>query len=1156
MQMVPSIDAAGIIVFSETWLQEGQDAPDIVGFTVHNYPRPDRFQRGRHTQGGIAVYIRDSVSASVSVFCVGPQNCYVGLRLRHVFAGHAESFLFACYIPPRTTANRFELEPVWPALTQDVQAVRVQGPTFIVGDLNARTGTSPDWPASMVQPGMSVDTFSTTVMPTCATRHSQDSSVNHHGDSMLRLCRVSDLRIANGGRVPGDAAGALTYVNPTPPSGSAPGSYCSVLDYVVASPDAMALVHDLRVVPAPPSDHLALHVRIQSVVGQQQQQPEQPTAPVAAEEALVQPQMPRMSGTKTIEKWAESLFVPAYADALATLTAAVQAQPATPETLTAYAVAFDSIVYRSWAAASAADASPGRRQHAPQRNGSGEELPRWWDAELGRARRAARRAMRRDPTSHVARSLVRAYESDLRRKMGKFSRAQAVALATMARDQPARFWRRFKPRKQTCAVSAGRLFQHFSTLLGQPPPRVSAQPPDTAAWAQGQPPSADGAELNKEFTVSDVLAGIACLKRSRSTVGLLTLEALSAAAPSLTACVTALLNACAQAGTLPQSWTLCAVTPIHKGGDVTDPSNYRGIAVGSLLSKLYATLLDSRLSAWAERHGLRASGQAGFRKTYRTSDQVLLLRTLIERARCDSLPLYVCFVDFKKAYDTVPRDLLWQKLQRLGVSGWFLSAVQALYAEVPMAVKVNGGVTSVFHSLQGLKQGCPLSPLLFGLFIDDFQTVVLANAAALDLPTLAGRPMPPPFYADDCALVSTSCSGAQKQLDLLKVYCGQWGLTVNVAKTKAVDFSAPTVGHPSPQLTYESAEIETLRSFCYLGMELHDSGSFAQAGQARKESGERAAHMIAGRCRELHITQPLHQLALFDAVVRPSVLYGAEVWAPGLLCQASRDLQAEVLHRHFCRRVLGVRAGTTSMAVLAELGRYPLHLSVARQLCRYWNRLVGMDDGRLVKQAFLESLALARRSAAASRRTWAGQVASFLAFTAPVTAEGTAQRVDADAVEAYLQRAYLQKAAGLGSKMQDYLNIVGPLSSDAYTPAAYLQAVSSPLNRRRLAQLRTQSHNLGVETGRWNNVPRDRRTCARCSSGEVDDVQHMTLECAALAEQRIAHASLFAIEAGSLQQFFEQDPTELAAFCRECHAVCVEQPMGEGEAQDLEEFDM
>ena len=60
-----------------------------------------------------------------------------------------------------------------------------------------------------------------------------------------------------------------------------------------------------------------------------------------------------------------------------------------------------------------------------------------------------------------------------------------------------------------------------------------------------------------------------------------------------------------------------------------------------------------------------------------------MLHTLIERAHADTQPLYVCYVDLKKAYDTIPRDLLWHKLQRIGVHGDFLRAVQALYAEVP-----------------------------------------------------------------------------------------------------------------------------------------------------------------------------------------------------------------------------------------------------------------------------------------------------------------------------------------------------------------------------------------------------------------------------------------------------------------------------------------
>ena len=63
---------------------------------------------------------------------------------------------------------------------------------------------------------------------------------------------------------------------------------------------------------------------------------------------------------------------------------------------------------------------------------------------------------------------------------------------------------------------------------------------------------------------------------------------------------------------------------------------------------------------------------------------MFVLRTLIESSRSSKQPLYSCYVDFKKAYDTIPRDLLWLKLQRIGVHGEFLHAMQALYASVPM----------------------------------------------------------------------------------------------------------------------------------------------------------------------------------------------------------------------------------------------------------------------------------------------------------------------------------------------------------------------------------------------------------------------------------------------------------------------------------------
>jgi hypothetical protein len=81
--------------------------------------------------------------------------------------------------------------------------------------------------------------------------------------------------------------------------------------------------------------------------------------------------------------------------------------------------------------------------------------------------------------------------------------------------------------------------------------------------------------------------------------------------------------------------------------------------VGPIPTKSFAMILDKRLNKWAEQHGLCAKGQVGFRKNYRTADQLFILRTLIKQNKAKKKPFYFCFVDFKKAFDNVPREVLW-----------------------------------------------------------------------------------------------------------------------------------------------------------------------------------------------------------------------------------------------------------------------------------------------------------------------------------------------------------------------------------------------------------------------------------------------------------------------------------------------------------------
>ena len=262
----------------------------------------------------------------------------------------------------------------------------------------------------------------------------------------------------------------------------------------------------------------------------------------------------------------------------------------------------------------------------------------------------------------------------------------------------------------------------------------------------------------------------------------------------------------------------------------------------------------------------------------------------------------------------------------------------------------------------------------------------------------------------------------------------------------------------------------------------------------------------------------------------------------GALCGSGMDA-CELVHRKFLRSILGVRTGTPNAAVLGELGRFPVAHTAVLAICRFWNRLVAMPDTRLTKQAFLENCALATRPGRSnsSSACWAAQVCSFLHFMSPIV-DGVPQRIDTTVVIAHLQRRMHDAVNGSDlRKVREWLEVRGPVNCDNYQMAGYLQAVASKTGRRRLAQFRMGSHMLGVETGRWQRLPRAERICQRCSCGVVDDEAHMVWGCAALIDQRVQHSELFEdSNITTVADFLQQDAGQLAAFLRVCHDHCAE----------------
>lgn len=105
----------------------------------------------------------------------------------------------------------------------------------------------------------------------------------------------------------------------------------------------------------------------------------------------------------------------------------------------------------------------------------------------------------------------------------------------------------------------------------------------------------------------------------------------------------------------PTPWTKSLIIPIFKSGDKNNPSNYRTIMISPLLAKLYGVILEKKMSIWLEREGRRAKGQTSFRRHHSTNDHLIIAEEC-----CDhKSDLFCCFVDFRKAFDTVPRNNLW-----------------------------------------------------------------------------------------------------------------------------------------------------------------------------------------------------------------------------------------------------------------------------------------------------------------------------------------------------------------------------------------------------------------------------------------------------------------------------------------------------------------
>ncbi|TWW81730.1 R2DM Retrovirus-related Pol polyprotein from type II retrotransposable element [Takifugu flavidus] len=409
--------------------------------------------------------------------------------------------------------------------------------------------------------------------------------------------------------------------------------------------------------------------------------------------------------------------------------------------------------------------------------------------------------------------------------------------------------------------------------------------------------------------------------------------------------LTRLCNIAWTSGAVPLDWQTGVVVPLFKKGDRRVCSNYRGITLLSLPGKVYSGVLERRVRRIVEPR--IQEEQCGFRPGRGTVDQLYTLSRVFEGAWEFAQPVHMCFVDLEKAFDRVPRGVLWGVLREYGVSGPLIRAVRSLYDWCQSLVRIAGSKSNSFPVRVGLRQGCPLSPILFIIFMDRISRcshgVEGIRFGDLRIGSL--------LFADDVVLLASSARDLQLSLDRFAAACEAAGMKISTSKSKAMVLDRKKVEF---LLRVKEEILPQVEEFKYLGV------LFTSEGRMEWEIDRRigaASAVMRTLHRSVVVKRELSQkakLSIYRSIFVPTLTYGHELW---VMTERTRS-RVQAAEMSFLRRVAGLgwashpRDRVRSSAIWEELGVEPLLLRVERSQMGWLGHLVKMPPGRLPGEVF------------------------------------------------------------------------------------------------------------------------------------------------------------------------------------------------------------
>ncbi|KAG1715012.1 Multidrug resistance-associated protein 4 [Nymphon striatum] len=308
---------------------------------------------------------------------------------------------------------------------------------------------------------------------------------------------------------------------------------------------------------------------------------------------------------------------------------------------------------------------------------------------------------------------------------------------------------------------------------------------------------------------------------------------------------------------------------VHKV-NATECKDHRTISLIVHASKIMLKMLTRRVEYRA--NSFIGKDQFGFRKERGTREAIGVMRTISKRYLEHGKDVYVCFIDYEKAFDRVNWTYLLKLLKQLEVDWRDRKLITALYMNQSAVMRVGGNTSDKCTLGRGVRQGCLMSPVLFNIY---GEAMIQDALHEMDVGvSIGGRSVKAVRFADDTALVASSVSDLQMMMDKLNASVELYGMRINEKKTKVMKITR--YQYEVINITLKGRKLEQVRQYKYLGSILDDEGKCTKDVKARIAMAKQAFM----KRKELLIKNISLYLKkrLVKSLIWSVALYGSETW--------------------------------------------------------------------------------------------------------------------------------------------------------------------------------------------------------------------------------------------------------------------------------------